>query len=312
MAVFSLFGARRFLILRAPLLLMSGLTSWLSRAQEIDPVISVDTHLVVLQASVRDASGRIVSGLGKESFHVTEDGRAETIGLFTNEEVPVAAGLVIDNSGSMRNKLSDVTAAALEFARASNPLDRIFVIHFNEHVNFDPEDGDLSASSAAEVKRALESAAPDGETALYDAIDAGLARLKKSDRERRVLIVISDGGDDASHHRLEEIVQNARQSDATIYTVGLFDEADPDRNPGLLRRLARLTGGEAFLPQTHAEIAQACRKIASDIRAQYTIGYSPSNRNFDGRYRRIQLAAVDRAGIRLSVRTRQGYLALPR
>src|SRR5580658_6382271 len=125
MAGFSSFGARRCLILRAPLLLVSGLTSWLSRAQETDPVISVDTHLVVLQASVRDARGRIVSGLGKESFHVTEDGRAQTIGLFTNEDVPVAAGLVIDNSGSMRNKISDVTAAALEFARASNPLDQI-------------------------------------------------------------------------------------------------------------------------------------------------------------------------------------------
>lgn len=312
MAGFSSFGARRFLILRAPLLFASGLTSWLSRAQEIDPVISVDTHLVVLQASVRDARGRIVSGLDKESFHVTEDGRAETISLFTSEDVPVAAGLVIDNSGSMRTRISDVTAAAMEFARASNSLDRIFVIHFNEHLKFDPAEGELSASSAAEVEKALESAAPDGETALYDAIDAGLARLKKSDRERRVLIVISDGGDDASHHRLEEIVQDARQSDAMIYTVGLFDEADPDRNPGLLRRLARLTGGEAFMPHARAEIVQACQKIASDIRAQYTIGYSPSNRNFDGRYRRIQVTAIDRSGVRLSVRTRQGYPALPR
>jgi VWFA-related protein len=309
MADFSVFGARRFLILRAPFLLAPSLTSWLLRAQEADPVISVDTHLVVLQVSVRDAKGHIVPGLGKESFHVREDGRAEAVSLFTNEDVPVAAGLVIDNSGSMRDKISDVTAAAMEFARASNPLDQIFVIHFNEHVKVDPADGGLLASSAVDVEKALDSVAPDGETALYDAIDAGLGRLKKSDRERKVLILISDGGDDASHHRLEEVVQDARASDATIYTIGLFDEKNPDRNPGLLRRLARLTGGEAFLPRTHTEIVEACRKIASDVRAQYTIGYSPSNRALDGRYRNIQLTAVDRAGMRLSVRTRQGYLA---
>ncbi len=312
MADFSFCGARRFLILRAPFLLVPGISSWLSHAQETDPVISVDTHLVVLQASVRDAAGRIVSGLDRESFRVTEDGRPQAVSLFTNEDVPVAVGLVIDNSSSMRNRISEVTAAALEFARTSNPLDQMFVIHFNEHVKVDPADGGLSAGSAAEVEKALEGVAPDGETALYDAIDAGLSRLKKSDRERKVLILMSDGGDDASHHRLEEIVRDSRASDATIYTIGLFDEENPDRNPGLLRRLARLTGGEAFLPRTHTEIAEACRKIASDVRAQYTIGYSPSNRNLDGRYRKIQVTAVDRAGMHLSVRTRQGYLASPR
>src|ERR1700733_4529118 len=109
MADFSFFGARRFFILRAPFLLAPGTYSWISRAQETDPVISVDTHLVVLQAGVRDARGRIVSGLGKENFHVTEDGGPEAISLFPNEDTPVAAGLAIDNSGSMRTKMSDVT-----------------------------------------------------------------------------------------------------------------------------------------------------------------------------------------------------------
>jgi VWFA-related protein len=212
----------------------------------------------------------------------------------------------------MRTRIADVTVAAMEFARASNPLDQIFVIHFNEQVRFDPANGVLSAGSSADVERALESAAPDGETALYEAIEGGLGRLKKSDRERKVLILISDGDDNASHHRLEEVVHDARASDATIHTIGLFDEDDPDRNPGLLHRLARLTGGEAFLPHGHTEIVESCRKIAGDIRSQYTLGYSPSNQDFDGRYRKIQVTAVDSAGMRLSVRTRAGYLAARR
>ncbi len=303
------FVARRLLILRAPFLFVPGIGSWLLRAQDADPVISVDTRLVVLRVNVRDARGRIVYGLGKDSFRVMEDGQAETIRHFTDEDVPAAVGLVIDSSGSMRHRASDVIAPAMQFARASNPLDQIFVIHFNEHISIDPVEGGLPPGAPAELERALQSVAPAGETALYDAIDAGLARLKQIDRERKVLILISDGGDDASHHRIEQIVEGARETDATIYTIGLFDDEDPDRNPGLLRRLAGLTGGEAYLPDTYAERVRAFLRIANDIHSQYTIGYSPSNRNFDGRYRRIQVTATDRAGTRFSVRTRQGYRA---
>ncbi|HEY3823776.1 MAG TPA: VWA domain-containing protein [Bryobacteraceae bacterium] len=276
---------------------------------EETPVISVDSRLVVVQASVRNRSGEIVSGLGKSDFTVFEDGHRQSISVFLEGDVPVAVGLVVDNSGSMKNKRADVTAASVELALSSNPRDRMFVINFNEHVRFGLPDGKAFSSSVAELEKALERATPEGETALYDAVSAGLSQLEKSDCERRVLIVVSDGGDNASHHNPEELLKEARRSDAVIYTVGLFDEDNRDSNPRTLHRLAGSTGGEAFFPRMPSEVVRICRQIAKDIRTQYTIGYSPANTRFDGRFRRIKVRASDTTGEPLSVRARAGYVA---
>jgi VWFA-related protein len=271
----------------------------------------VDVDLVVLQATVSDKTGGFVSGLQKENFRVFEDGVPQEIRVFQHEDVPVAVGLIVDNSGSMSPKRKDVTAAALAFARSSNPRDQMFVVNFNEHVSFGLPNTELFSASASELDHALNGVPANGKTALYDAIDAGLAHLKKATLDKKVLIVISDGGDNASHHTLRQVLESAGKSTAIIYTIGLFNQYDEDRNPGVLRKIARATGGEAFLPGETGQVVQICERIAEDIRNQYTVGYVPSNAKLDSSYRTIRVTATGRRGEKLLVRTRAGYIASP-
>ncbi len=273
--------------------------------------ISVNVDLVVLHATVRNAKGGFVSGLQKQDFRVYEDGHAQTIGLFQHEDVPVAVGLVVDNSGSMKRKRSDVAAAALAFARSSNPEDEMFVVNFNEHVTFGLPVTKLFSDQGPELVEALMGVPAGGKTALYDAIEAGLAHLQKASRSKKVLIVVSDGGDNASKHTLDQVLQDAERSDAMVYTIGLFDEYDKDRNPGVLRRIARTTGGEAFFPAEVVAVINICEGVAQEIRNQYTIGYAPANLNLDSSYRRIRVSVAGHRGEKLSVHTREGYIASP-
>jgi len=274
-----------------------------------DSTISVDVNLVVLHATVLDRKGGFVSGLRKEDLHVYEDGAPQVIRVFDHEDVAVAVGLAVDNSGSMRRKRKEATAAALAFMRASNPRDQMFVLNFNERVSFGLPDTRLFSASAAELEGALNGIPANGRTALYDAIEAGLDHLNKSTLDKKVLIAISDGGDNASHHKLSEVLDDAARSDAIVYTVGLFDEDDEDRNPGVLRKIARATGGEVFLPQETSEVGPICEQIAADIRNQYAIGYIPSNQKLDNAPRTIKVTATGRHGEKLLVRTRVGYVA---
>ena len=276
-----------------------------------DSIISVDVNLVVLNATVLDRRGGFVSGLRREDFRVYEDGAPQVIRVFEHEDVPVAVGLVVDNSGSMGRKRKEVTAAALAFVRASNPRDEMFVVNFNERVSFGLPDTRLFSASTVELERALNGIPANGRTALYDAIEAGLDHLKKATLDKKILIAISDGGDNASHRTLGQVLEDAGRSDAIIYTVGLFDEAEEDRNPGVLRKLARATGGEAFLPQETSQVVPICEQIAEDIRNQYTIGYMPSNQKLDNAQRTIKVTATGRHGEKLLVRTRAGYIASP-
>ena len=271
--------------------------------------ISVSVDMVVLYATVRNRSGALVSGLGKEDFQVYEDGVLQQVDSFSHDDIPVTVGLVVDNSGSMRPKRSEVISAALAFARSSNTKDQMFVVSFNENVSFGLPDDTPFTDKEAQLKAALYGIAADGRTALYDAVAAALEHLKKGNRDKKVLIVISDGGDNASRHNLAQIMAMAGQSDAIIYTIGVFDENDPDRNPRALKRLARATGGEAFLPGSVKEIYSICRLIARDIRSQYAITYQPTNRRQDGAYRLIQVNAGTQGRERLVVRTRAGYFA---
>jgi Ca-activated chloride channel homolog len=271
--------------------------------------IAVDVNLVVLNATVRDRSGGFASGLRKEDFQVFEDGHLQTISLFRHEDVPVAVGLVVDNSSSMRSKRQDVIQAAMAFMHSSNPKDEMFVVNFNERASLGLPSEQPFSSNPVELEAALNGVPARGMTALYDAIDLGLKHLKDSACDKKVLIVVSDGGDNASHHRLDRVLDDAARSDAMIYTIGLFDEDDVDRNPGVLRRISRATGGETFLPTDPAEITPICRRIAADIRAQYTIGYSPTNAKLDNTYRTVRVTAMRPHGSRLLVRTRTGYIA---
>jgi VWFA-related protein len=290
----------------------------LARPQETSPsqsrrgdeyTIRVNADSVVLHATVQNRNGILVSGLGKDNFQVYEDGVRQQIDYFSHEDIPVTVGLVVDNSGSMRPKRPEVIAAALAFARSSNPQDQMFVVNFNELVSLGLPADTPFTDQAAQLEVALSRIAADGETALYDAVAAALEHLKKGNRDKKVLIVISDGGDNASKHNLAQIMAMAGHPDAIIYTIGLFIAEDPDRNPGVLKRLAKDTGGEAFLPESVGEVLPICERIARDIRNQYTIAYAPANRKQDGTYRVIQVKAKAPGNGGLIVRTRAGYYA---
>jgi len=305
----SLFLVLLFLLILSPSDAQPQQNSMASGRQAGQFTIAVKVGMVVLHATVLDSKGVFVSGLDKEDFQVFEDGVLQQIDSFTHEDIPVTVGLVVDNSGSMGPKRPEVIAAALAFARSSNPRDQMFVVNFNEKVSFGLPDNTLFTDEAAQLGAAMSRIAADGMTALYDAVGVALERLKKGNRDKKVLIVISDGGDNASKQKLSEIMAMAKQSDAIIYTIGLFDEDNPDQNPRALRQLASATGGEAFLPGSVKDVVPICERIARDIRTQYMIAYLPANDKQDGTYRAIQVkAGAPRRG-RLVVRTRAGYYA---
>jgi VWFA-related protein len=184
----------------------------------------------------------------------------------------------------------------------------MFVVNFNEKVSLGLPGTIRFTNNTAELERAIGNAPAEGQTALYDAIAKGLEELQAGSRDKKVLIVVSDGGDNASTHSLAQVMKLAGQSSAVIYTVGLFDQDDPDRNPGVLKRLAQATGGEAFLPGEIGEVVAICERIARDIRHQYTIGYVPLNPAHGRAYRAIRVLARAEGHGKLSVRTRTGYI----
>jgi Ca-activated chloride channel family protein len=276
-----------------------------------DFTISVNVDVVVLHATAQDKKGALVAGLNKDDFQIYEDGALQPIKYFSHEDIPVTVGLVVDNSGSMAPKRADVIAAGLAFARSSNPQDQMFVVNFNEKVSFGLPEKVSFTDQVPQLEVALSKLRPDGETALYDALAVALDHLKQGTRDKKVLIVISDGGDNASTHKLAEIMAAAGKSNVILYTIGIFDEEDSDRKPGVLKQLAKDTGGEAFLPESLKEVLPICERIAHDIRNQYTLAYVPTNRKRDGTYRAIQVKATSSNRGRLSVRTRTGYFAPP-
>ncbi len=269
--------------------------------------ISVDVALVVLGATVRDHQGHTVPQLKREDFEVFEDGRPQPIRLFRHDDTPVAVGLVIDHSGSMREKLDEVTAGARAFVRSSNSSDQMFVVNFNETVSEGLPPGIRFSDGVEQLGAAVWGQPAVGTTALYDAIVEGLTRLQEGAREKKVLIVISDGGDNASKAPLAHVLKMAEQSNAMIYTIGIFDQDDPDGKPAVLRRLAHETGGQAFFPSQLTETVEICERIAKDIRDQYTIGYSSPDEKRDGTYHKIRLTARSKTAGKLAVRTRAGY-----
>ena len=271
--------------------------------------INVDVEMVALHATVVGSKGQAISGLAQSNFQIYEDGILQPLKYFSQDDIPVTVGLVIDNSGSMSHKRANVLAAALAFARASNPKDEMFVVNFNEKVSFALPPEVPFTDSVAQLEEALSSFRAIGQTALYDAMDAALDHLSLGRMDKKVLIVISDGGDNASQHTLDSILLKAKHSNAIIYSIGIYDEQDEDRRPGVLKRFAADTGGEVFLPAEVQDVVPICKEIARDIRSQYTLSYLPTNKNHDGAYRLIQVRAAAKGRGRLLVRTRSGYFA---
>jgi Ca-activated chloride channel family protein len=290
-----------------PLLLLIGLART-AEPQGAEPFqISVNVDLVVLDPVVRERNGRFASDLLERNFAVYEDGVRQSIKLFRHEDVPVTVGLVVDHSGSMKPKLREVITATRTFVQSSRPDDRMFVVNFNEKVSLIVPDA--AGNRAEALARAVSDTPTNGKTALYDAMIEAFSRLGSDGPEKKVLIVISDGGDNASKHRLAEVLKTAGESSALIYTIGIFDEDDEDKNPDVLSRLARSTGGDAFFPREYSEVVAICERIARDIRNQYTVGYVSSNALRTGAWRSIRLTAAAPAHGKLFVRTRSGYIA---
>ncbi|HUA22024.1 MAG TPA: VWA domain-containing protein [Bryobacteraceae bacterium] len=267
--------------------------------------ISTTSRLVLLDVSVKDSAGGFVSGLTKENFKVYEDGKLQQISQFASVDIPVTVGILVDESGSMRNKRPEVITAALAFIQASNPMDEIFVINFNEHPYRGLPEGVLFSDDPRQLRQALGQGDPEGRTALYDAITMGLHQLELGRRDKKTLVLISDGGDNHSKSTLPEVTHDVLASIATIYTVGIYDPQDPEKNPGVLRRLAQLSGGSFHFPEKLDEIVPICRRIAKDIRTRYTIGYVPAA---EGRAQRhIKVVALAADGHKLNVRARTSY-----
>ena len=271
--------------------------------------IAVDVDLVVFNVAVTDGKGRDVSGLKAGDFHVYEENRLEDIKLFQAEDIPASVGLIIDSSGSMTNKRDDVTKAALAFANASNSDDELFVVKFNEKVYLGLPPSIPFTNDLNQVRSALLRTAPAGFTALYDAVAVGIEHLKTGTRDRKALVVLSDGGDNASHYQLDDVLPMARRSSATIYTIGIYDDTDLDRNPSVLRKIAQVSGGHAYFPDSLDDLERVWQDIAGGIRHQYTIGYHSSNPNRDGIFRKVKITASRAGGRGLRVTTRPGYLA---
>jgi len=271
--------------------------------------ISVDVDLVVFNVAVLDKDGQPVTGLTNKEFHVYEDGREQTIKVFQPEDTPATVGLLIDNSGSMTNKRNDVVAAAQAFVDASHPQDEMFIVNFNRKAWLGLPTAKAFTADHSELRAALTETRVEGTTALYDAIKLAVDHLKEGSRQRKALVILSDGGDNASVTKLDDALRLAQQSSATIYCIGIYDPVQKDRNPTVLKRIAQVTGGEVYFPNNLATLHSIWPHIATAIRGQYTIGYVSSNAVRDGSYRKVRITAVNNRNKQLDVRTRPGYVA---
>jgi Ca-activated chloride channel family protein len=275
------------------------------------PSIKVDVNLVVLHTTVLDDRGRFAEGLKQENFRVLEDKVEQKLAVFKREDVPVSMGLVIDNSGSMRDKRPRVNEAALTLVQTSNPQDEAFVVNFNDDFYLDL-DKDFS-SSIPELKEALERIDSRGSTALYDAVIGSLDHLKKAAKDKRVLLVVTDGEDNTSHNSLDKAIKEVQKTDTVIYTIGLLGEESKKNSKKAkkaLEQLAIASGGLAFFPENVDDVHNICEQVARDIRNQYTLAYYPSNTKRDGTYRAVQVEVIPPRGRgKLVARTRNGYYA---
>ncbi|HLY61514.1 MAG TPA: VWA domain-containing protein [Terriglobia bacterium] len=304
----------RISIILMALILFFG---WASLAEAIgqEPLppnpytINVNVGLTVLPVSVVDNKNHRVSGLTKDNFQVFEDGRRQDIALFEDKDAPVTIAFVVDNSMSMQPKHAAVLAAATAFAESSNPSDEIFVVNFNQAVHVELPAGVPFTRSPEELRSALSIVNATGRTALYDAIAAALDHLKMGTGGKKYVIVVSDGGDNASHLSKSDILAMAKSSNAAIYSVAILDENYSDQDPSILRKLSHVSGGEFYSPETVPGVIETLKLIARDIRQQYTLGYIPSNQAEGGKFHAVKVTASLPGEGKLTVHTRSGYLA---
>ena len=263
---------------------------------------------VVLHATVVDDKQHIVTSLDKGDFNVYEDGHPQTITSFRHEDIPVAMGIVVDNSGSMREKRQKVNAAALNLVRSSNPNDEVFIVNFNDEYYLDQD----FTSNIKKLKEGLEKIEARGGTALYDAVVASADHLKKEAKlEKKVIFVVTDGDDNESAETLEQAVRRLQgDGGPTVYSIGILEKEEHSKHAKrALQIMSERTGGLAFFPKTLDEVDAISREVARDIRSQYTIGYKPTTPKNQGGYRQVKVDARSHNYGKLTVRTKSGYYA---
>jgi VWFA-related protein len=264
----------------------------------------------VLPVRVIDGNGDFVTGLNADDFRVYEDGRLQRVSVFQREDTPVSVGLVVDHSRSMGPKLAEVATAIAAFAQSSNPEDEMFVLDFNDDVSLELPGGNPFTHNPAELSRAISAVSARGQTALYDAVNEGLKHLELAHGDKRALVIVSDGGDNASQHKYADVLALARRSQTVIYSIGLLGDTDEEENPKLLQRLCSDTGGIAFFPQARESVTTVSERIARDLREQYTLGFAPetmrSGNNHSLRKIEVKVNAPGHGKIR--VQTRPSYL----
>jgi Ca-activated chloride channel family protein len=278
--------------------------------EQAGPVFSAESELVVLHVTIRDRKGAYVSGLKQDAFAVVEEGQAQSVHFFSDTDTPVTVGLLVDGSASMYGNRSLAVAGAAAFAEASGREDELFALAFNEVVSPAlPPDMPFTGDSGV-LRAGLErTIIARGRTALYDAISAGVDYLARGSRERKVLVVLSDGGDNASRTSRDRAVQKAQSSNAVIYTIALIEPGMRGTNPQLLEELSDSTGGRFFRPSSARDLPAILEQIATEIRNTYTIGYAPTNTARDGGFRRVRVVVTAPPGRPLVVRSRTGYVA---
>lgn len=291
---------------------LGSLAGWAPPQQNVPrpPVLTVETDLITLPVTVVDRNGGFVTGLRQENFTVYDNGEPQAIQFFTSEDLPATIGLVIDSSSSMRGRRDDVTAAGAAFAAMSHPLDELFTLNFNEAVWPGLPPRIDFTQDADQIRAALSTAPAQGMTALFDAVDRALDHLQLGTRDRKALIVVSDGGDNASSQTLEAVLEHAHRGNAVIYAMTIFEPDDHDAKPQVMKKLARETGGDVFTPVRTDAVMSAFAQIAREIRSGYTIGFSPSDTAASG-FRPVKVVADAGDKRQLIVRTRAGYYAGP-
>jgi Ca-activated chloride channel family protein len=243
---------------------------------------------------------------------VLEEGRPQEISFFAAQDAPATIGLLIDSSGSMAENKDRVVAAISTFALASHSEDEFLPLIFNERVRAVLAPGRLFASDVTELRDALtRNLSAYGRTAFHDALSHALEQLGGGRHERRALVILSDGGDNASRLKFEDVLPKVQASNVVVYTVALLDPLSRDQNPKALRRLADATGGLSFEPSRVSAVGAALGTIAADIRSRYTLAYAPPAASADGRLKRVTVVAETRDRSKVKVRTRTGYIADP-
>jgi len=282
-----------------------------TEAPDSEAVFSSETRLVPLNVTVTDKSSHLVTNLPQTAFRVYENGALQSVKLFKREDVPVSLGLVIDNSGSMREKRAAVESAALAMVKDSNRQDEVFVVNFNDESYIDaPPDGSFT-SDIKVMEQGLTKIDSRGGTAMRDALRLSVEHLKEgAKRDKKVILVVTDGNDNASVTSLESLARLAQQDDVLIYAIGLLSEEEKREAKKARRALEILTestGGQVFYPKDISDVERIAHQVAHDLRNQYTIGYTPSNLALDGTYRQIKV--VVKGPGNLTARTRSGYYA---